>query len=219
MPIAEKEFSNFVEKSGYKYGVKSVKEATGKMMLSDDLADNFISDTMEKIGRLEGTTTGDATGTALIALPENTTALKQATQQALAARYATKDAISRAMRSGNKEKAKLFIEGRSQIDDWLEKQIPGFEKVRTMYSEAKAAEVFKPFLPTNDNGKVSALRSMAIFGTFLTDPIMGMSSLAVASPRVAGLGLKGIALANTVKQPLGAIASQGIAGAINESQK
>lgn len=147
MDVAKKEFSDFFEGVGYTYGPKSVKAATGKLALSDNAADDFIIDTL---GRIEGLppSAGGATQ-------------KEVVQQALAARYAVKDAVKRAVRAGNDTKSRMFIEGRNQIDDWLETQIPGFSAIRKTYEESMAKEAFSSVFPKNQNGTVSVLRAIA----------------------------------------------------------
>jgi len=194
MKEAGKEIGDFFEKNGFTYGRKSVKSATGKLGLSDNAADDFIVDTIGKIEAVSGTTTGKEGATKLIDLPENKEFVKQTIQEALAARYAMKDAIKRAVRSGNDEKAKMFIESRNIVDDWLETQIPGFAGVRKTYEEAAAKEAFSSVFPKNQNATTSVLRYFAALGAGAFNPF----ATAAISPMVGGAAIRtGAALAKS----------------------
>lgn len=218
---AKEVFSNFFKNIGFEYGPKSVKAATGKLSLSDDAADDFISATIDKIGRFDGT---DETGMSawelmqsrwakrmagkaeeaipLVKLPENAQAIKDTVQEALATRFAAGDAIKRATRSGNDSKAKLFIEGKNHIDEWLETQIPGFAGVRKVYEEAKIKKAFEPLLPLNKNKETSVLGVLTSLGSAVGaggafGPLAALPAAAISSPKLAGMAIKGAALATT----------------------
>lgn len=191
MKEAEKAFSDFFTENKYTYGDRAVKAATGKLALSDNAADDMISEVLSK-------TIEQPVGT-----PETI-------QQALAARFAVRDAIGRATRAGNDSKARLFIEGRNEIDDWLENQLPGFKDVRKMYEEAKIKETFSSFLPKNKNGQASVLRAWGSVAGGLAagaagNPVLGAAGALAVSPMTAGTLIKGAAIAS--KYPTRAAAS------------
>lgn len=197
MPVAKENFSNFFKSIGFEYGPRSVKAATGKLALSDNAADDLIIDT---IGRIEG-----------IKGIAGKKTKQEVVQQALAARYSVSDALKRASRSGNDSKVRLFIEGRNQIDDWLETQIPGFAAVRKEYEEAKIKQAFSHLFPLNKNKETSVLGIMTTLGSTLTaggtlGPIAAIPAAAVSSPKIAGMAIKAAEKLGTA--PVGAGASE-----------
>jgi hypothetical protein len=189
LDVAKKEFGEFFDGIGFKYGPRSVKEATGKLALSDNAADDLIIDT---VGRIEG-----------LAAPAGSATQKEVVQQALAARYSIGDAVKRAYRSGNNTKSRMFIEARGQIDDWLETQIPGFSAIRKTYEESMAKEAFSSVFPKNQNGTVSVLRSIAATAAGgAVNPL----AVAAASPLAGRAAVQGAAIATT-KPSVAAIAN------------
>lgn len=195
MEEVKKLFSKFFKDNGFVYGDDSVKAATGRLALPSNTADDFIIDTLGKIEAVSGTTTGKEGATKLIDLPENKEFVRKTIQEALAARYAIRDGIKRAARSGNDSLAARFIKGRNQIDDWLETQIPGFAGVRKQYEEAKIRMAFEPLFPLNKNKETSVLGVMStIVGTFGAGGIAGpMAAIPVgiaSSPKLAGAAIR-----------------------------
>jgi hypothetical protein len=197
---AEKIFSGFFEKNGFAYGPKAVKATTGKVALGDQAADDLISNTIAKIEAVSGTTTGKVGATQLTKLPENQQFVKETVQEALAARYSIGDAVQRALKSGNNSKARVFIESKHTVDDWIETQLPGFSAVRKVYEEAKIKQAFCSIWPKNKNGTTSVLRGLGALATGgtgnlwaapLFSPLSGQAAIrgaqiATKAPVVAG---------------------------------
>lgn len=175
---AKEDFSNFFKSSGYEYGSDALKYATGKRTLSDQAADDFITDVIVKI---EGKV--------------HPSEIPFVTQEALAARYGMKDAIKRAARSGNNDKARVFIQAKNQVDDWIESNLPGFSAVRKEYEESKIKQAFEPLFPLNKNNETSVLGVITSLGSTLGaggvfGPTAAIPGAIVSSPKIAGIAIK-----------------------------
>lgn len=204
---AEKEFGQFIKNSGFEYGPKAMAKVLGKAKWSEAEADAVANNVIARIERLAGT---DETGmsakeimehrwlqramykpegpTPLGQLPENKKFIKQTTQQALAARQSLSHAATTEITGGHNDMAKYLLDKVDIIDDWIEKIVPGFDKVRQDYSNAKAAQAFESWLPVNKTGTPSFLRGAALGGLVSTGNIH--EALAM-SPKLTGMALKG----------------------------
>lgn len=198
MEQAEKEFGEFIQNSGYKYGKDAVEEVTGVFRIGENQANKLINRTINRMKIVKG----------LEKMPENRELVKETVQEALAGRHELSNAIGREFARGGKEEARAMMTKLQQVDDWLETQIPGFKSVRAMYSEAKIKEAFRPFLPTNKNGTVSVLRTLSALGASVLNPAKGIPYLLASSPFVGGTVISGIARTKPV--------AQGIGGAVSE---
>ncbi len=222
MEQAEKEFGDFVKSSGFKYAEDGVKAATGSPTMGNEAADKFITNVAERIKSITGTNETGMTSDEIMSqrwlqrakgqpegaidlkdMPENKEFVNKLTQDALAARYAIKDSIKRALREGSDTKARYFINARKPIDSWLEGQLPGFKNALSNYSESKAADAFKSFLPVNKAGDPSVLRSLSMLGLVLSDVDEGLTTAALGSPLITGTAIKGAAIAGKVASPVG----------------
>jgi len=210
MPEASKEFGDFIEKSGYKYGKDAVEEAFGVFKLSEPQSIKLINRTIKRIGQVKG----------LEKFPENKEFIKDTVQDALAGRYELSNSISKEFARGAKDEARSTMQKLEQVDDWLETQIPGFRDVRKTYSEAKIAESFSPFLPTNKNGSVSVLRTLSALGASVLNPYKGIPYLLASSPFVGGTVLKGVAKTVPASPAIGAsisnIAAKGASAIVDK---
>ena len=181
MEQVEKQFGEFVDKSGFKYGPEAIKAVNGGKRISSNAIEQLTNDTLNKIEAVSG---------GLEKMPENKAFVKGLTQEALAARYSLQDLIKSAQVSGKKSLARSFIGDKSMVDDWLENQLPGFKAVNEAYSESLAKKAFEPMLATNKNGTVSVLRTLAGTGAILHNPLTGVPMLAASSPYMWGKALQ-----------------------------
>lgn len=177
-------YAEAMEATGLSQGPEAAMEMMGKSGLSEAGATDFAYNALQKLQKGE--------------LPY---------QEALVARDQIKTLLARPKwQNPNAAQAERFLVKMQQdLDAYLEPYFAeagqSFQGARAGYREAKIAEDFGSWLPTNANKTASVLR-----GTYAAslgglgyggaiDPETAAAGMALASPRMLGYGIRGAAVA------------------------
>lgn len=176
MEVVKKEFGEFIDSTGYKYGPEAIKAVNKGRRISADKVEKLTNKTLDTI---EDITKGGAKVS-----PQQE---QELVQKALAARYSLEDLISSSKTADKRALARSYVKDQEMVDNWLETKIPGFGEKLEDYSNSKAAEAFESWLPVNKNQTPSVLRGASMGGLIATGNI---PEAAFMSPRLWGIALK-----------------------------
>lgn len=184
---AGSKYAEAMEATGLSQGPEAAMEMMGKSGLSEAGATEFAYNALQKLKSGE--------------LPY---------QEALVARDQIKSLLARPKwQNPNAAQSERFlVKMQKDLDAYLEPYFSeagqSFQGARAGYREAKLAEDFSSWLPTNANKTASVLRGgyAATMGGLgaggYVDPEMAALGLALASPRMLGYGIRGAAVAAPV---------------------
>lgn len=120
-------------------------------------------------------------------------------QEALAAKQAASHLLNLA-KYGNPEQManKAALVGfKNELDDLLERGLPGFAKANRGYFEANAKAAFDSLMPLNKNMSPNALRGLGLLaqvaGASLLETPKLLVTAGLASPKMQGLAIRGFA--------------------------
>ena len=194
---AGKIFESTIKNAGMEYGPKAVEKVTGDIMVSDSTTRKLLNDTLKRIKQLEGYNKINGKRVYLEDMPENAQAVKDLTQQALAARYELSKMLKAAKWGDPKLRAEEanILEKMNGLDDWLENRVPGFSNAREIYSFAKIKDEFNSLFPRKKNLSADAVRMMLAAGgattALATGTPSGLIGVAAMSPKAWEYGIRG----------------------------
>src|SRR3990167_1481183 len=180
-------YADAMAATGLRQGPEAAMETMGKSALSQEGATNFAYDAIQKLN------SGQLTY-----------------QEALVARDQLKNILKmpKWQNPSIAQNEMFLVKMQKQLDDYLEPYFnaagESFKQARGGYREAKIAQDFSSWLPTNANKTASVLRGgyAATIGGLgyggQIDPETAALGLAVASPRMIGYGIRGAAVAGPV---------------------